>query len=62
VVNAGIREAIREVTGAVTAGYKTLQDALFELSVPHNADGKAAELGADPSFNSTRNTVTLQNQ
>jgi hypothetical protein len=62
VVNGGIREAIREVVADVSAGNKSLQDALFELSLPHTANGKVAELGADPSFNSTRATVILQNQ
>jgi hypothetical protein len=62
VVNGGIREVIREVVADVTAGNKTLQDAMFQLSVPRSADGKAAELGADPSFNSTRSTVIEQNQ
>jgi hypothetical protein len=62
VVNAGIREGIREVVSDVSAGNKTVADALFELSVPHDPNGKTAELGSDSSFLSYRSTVIQQNQ
>jgi len=62
VVNAGIREGIREVVADVSAGNKSLADALFELSIPHDANGKTAELGSDASFLSYRATVIQQNQ
>jgi len=61
VVNAGIREVIREVVASVASGHKKLADALFDLSVPHAANGKAAELGADPAFDGARAEVILQN-
>jgi hypothetical protein len=61
-VNAGIREGIREVVADVSAGNKSLADALFELSIPHDANGKTAELGSDASFLSYRATVIQQNQ
>jgi hypothetical protein len=62
VVNAGIREGIREVVADVSSGNKSLADALFELAMPHDPNGKTAELGSDSSFLSYRSTVILQNQ
>jgi hypothetical protein len=46
----------------VSAGNKTLADGFFELSMPHDPNGKTAELGSDPAFLSYRSTVILQNQ
>ena len=62
VVNGGIREAVREVVADVTSGNKSLQDALFQISLPKSADGRPAELAADPFFQGTRNTVIEQNR
>jgi len=62
VVNAGIREGIREVVADVASGNKSLADGFFELSMPHDPNGKTAELASDSSFLSYRSTVVLQNQ
>ncbi|MBR0344263.1 MAG: hypothetical protein IJI03_03255 [Rudaea sp.] len=62
VVNGGIKEAVREVVADVTSKNKTLADALFQISLPHDANGKTAELASDASFLAVRSTVVEQNR
>jgi hypothetical protein len=62
VVNGGIKEAVREVVADVTSGNKNLADALFQISLPHDANGKTTELASDPTFEGARNTVVEQNR
>jgi len=50
------------VVADVTSGNKNLADALFQISLPHDANGKTTELASDPTFEGARNTVVEQNR